>query len=125
MAQDGQHALAHLEAVDGGAQRVDLARDLEPRHEGQARALLVAAGDHQPVGEVDPGRTDADAHAAGARLGHRQLGRMEALEPDELTALHGAHFPSPPCPARAGGRRAVPEEPETAASYLFRRLPAP
>jgi hypothetical protein len=104
--------LARSEAGDALAAALDLAGDLEARHERQRRLVLILALDHQAVGEVQPRGADPDPDLARFRLGQRYVLGRQAVDTRELTAHDCAH--------------ACPPEPEsTRAAACLGRVPKP
>jgi DHA2 family methylenomycin A resistance protein-like MFS transporter len=86
------HPVSGREPGHLGADRQDLAAQLDARGERQRRAHLVAAAAHEHVGEIGRGRAHPDQHLAGpgprvGELGQRQnVARL--AEPGYLPGLH-------------------------------------
>ena len=91
MADYGEHPLADREAAYSCTHGLDAPGQLQAGRERQGRLLLVAAGDHQTVGEVDAGGRHPDPHAAGTGLRHRQIGQLESVRATQLPADNGSH----------------------------------
>jgi len=69
VAQDGEHPLPGLKAVDRAAGLDDLAGGFEPWGEGERRFHLIGAAHHQAVGEVQASSRTRTRTWCGSRLG--------------------------------------------------------
>jgi len=97
LAQRHHHLVAGGErAVGAVADLADRARRLEAGNEGQRRLVLVEAGDHQQIREVDAGGVDGDAKLPRAQRRGRHLLEREVLGRAELSAQDSLGHAQPP-----------------------------
>jgi len=90
------HRIARGDVLDPGADRVDDACDLGPRHERQREAVPGDAATHPEVEMVEPDRDDPHPHLAGARDRIRELLPLEDLRSSVALDAVSVHGPSLP-----------------------------